>query len=142
MPQQEKITKKLDFRKSAEITGFRIIPTKVANYTVLNTDSGAYLTATSANESHVIWFTLPAYAQANGCVWHFLTINTGPIQIISGGSNGFVSRYGTNTVGVNIGCLQAPGQGIKVVCDGSKYYLADSNPFGGSLQANVGYLQS
>lgn len=140
MPQQEKITRKLDLAKSARVEGVRILA-KTANYTVDPLlDSGSYILAQQANETHVIFFTLPTLATCNGHFWNFSTVNLGSMQIVSPASNAFVTAFGVNTLGVNFAGSK-PGLGCRVIASGAKYYIVSANPFGSSIQANVGYTQ-
>ena len=137
MPQQEKITKKLDLAKSARIEGVRIVA-KAANYTVSEyLDSGSYIAAD--NSSQVIWFTLPPVASCNGHFWNFFAANSGKFQIVAA-TNVLVSDYGVATKAVNFGNGKE-GEGCRVICDGAKFYLVGVNPLGSSIQANVSYQQ-
>ena len=136
MPQQEKITKKLDFDKRATIQGIRIL-TKTANYTLdALLDSGSFLLS---NSTEAIFFTLPAVSASNGEYWDFIVANAGIMQIV-GASNAIVSDYGVSTKAVNFG-LKAEGFGCRIICDGTKYYVVGCNPYGSAVQANVSYQQ-
>ena len=137
MPQQEKITRKLDFDKRATIQGVRIL-NKQANYSVdALLDSGSYILANNSAQS--IFFTLPAVSVSNGEYWDFIVANAGVMQIV-GDTNAIVSDYGVATKAVNFG-LKAEGFGCRMICDGTKYYLVGVNPFGSAIQVNVSYLQ-
>ena len=136
MPQQEKITKKLDLDKRAQVVGVRIL-NKTANYTVDKLlDSGSYILS---NSTEAIFFNLPAVASCNGQYWDFIAANAGIMQIV-GASNAIVSDYGVTQKAVNFG-LKAEGHGCRIICDGTKYYLVGVNPFGSAVQANVSYQQ-
>ena len=137
MPQQEKITKKLDFDKRARIEGVRILA-KAANYSVDSLlDSGSYIAAD--NSSQLIFFTLPAVASCNGHYWNFFAANTGKFQIVAA-TNVLVSDYGVATKAVNFGHGKE-GEGCRIICDGTKFYLVGVNPLGSAVQVNVSYQQ-
>ena len=118
MPQNEKITRKLDFDKRAQIKGVRIL-NKTANYSVDEfLDSGSYIFAN--NSSQIIYFTLPAVAVSNGHYWNFMASNTGKFQIV-GATNAIVTDYGVTQKALNFG-NGAEGDGCQMICDGTKYY--------------------
>ena len=136
MPQQEKITKKLDLDKRAQVTGVRIL-TKTANYSVDSLlDSGSYI---RANVTSLIFFNLPAVASCNGQYWNFFTSNTGKFQIV-GDTNAIVDDYGVSEKAINFGNGKE-GEGCRIICDGSKYFVVGLNPLGSAVQANVSYQQ-
>ena len=136
MPQQEKITKKLDLDKRAQVTGVRIL-TKTANYSVDPLlDSGSYI---RANVTSLIFFNLPAVASCNGQYWNFFASNTGKFQIV-GATNAIVDDYGVSEKAINFGNGKE-GEGCRIICDGSKYFVVGLNPLGSAVQANVSYQQ-
>ena len=140
MPQQEKITKKLDLDKRAQVTGVRIVA-KTANYTVDKLlDSGSYIIAD--NSSQAIFFTLPPVNACNGQYWNFFTANAGIMQICGDALNvnNIVDDYGVSQYAINFG-LKAEGHGCRMICSGTKYYVVGCNPFASSTQVNVSYQQ-
>ncbi|KKK99311.1 hypothetical protein LCGC14_2634030 [marine sediment metagenome] len=139
MAQQEKITKKLDLKKSAVITGVRILKKDVSYTLSAKNDSGSYIAANNSSLAPTL-FTLPALADCNGQFWNFFSSNATSFHVLSPASNAFVSDYGVNTLGVNFGHI-SEGQGCRVICDGSKYYLVGATPFASAIQANVSYQQ-
>lgn len=136
MPQSEKITRRLDLDKRAEIKGVRILA-KAVNYDVDRyVDSGSYLGAN--NSSQVVYFNLPPVNAVNGYYWNFFAMNSGKFQIV-GDTNVVVSDYGVVQKAVNFGHGRE-GEGARIISDGTKYYVVGVNPFASSIQANVGYL--
>ena len=119
MPQQEKITRKLDYDKRARIEGVRIKSVS-GNYSVDRyLDSGSYIvTSNSTPISHMF---LPPVNACNGHYWNFLNGNATVMHIV-GDTNAIVSSFGVVQKAVNFGTAQE-GDGARVVCDGTKYYL-------------------
>ena len=135
MPQQEKITRKLDLDKRAQIRGVRILA-KTANYSVSSdVDSGSYIIAD--NSSKLIFFNLPAVNAVNGHYWDFVAVNSGKFQVV-GDTNAIVDDYGVTQKAINFGHGKE-GEGCRMVSDGVKYYVVGVNPLGSAIQANVSY---
>jgi len=129
MAQQEKLTKKLDLKKSATITGRRVLA-KEANYSIdKKLDSGSFIFAN--NSGQVIYFSLPPVNAVNGQYWHFTTINTGKMHVV-GDTNAIVDSFGVVQKAINFGTGQE-GEGGVLVSDGIKYYLTST------MQLNATY---
>ena len=130
MPQQEKITRKLDYDKRARIEGVRILPI-TANYSVDQyLDSGSYIV--TANSTPIIHINLPPVNACNGHYWNFLNGNATVFHIV-GDTNAIVSRFGVVQKAVNFGAAEE-GDTARVICDGAKYYL-----MAGAYNATYGY---
>ena len=143
MSQQVKIRRKLtikgemNFSRDTTFEGVRII-TKAANYSINATvDSGAYIAAD--NSAQMIYFNLPAVNACNGFYWNFFAANTGKFQIV-GDTNAVVSDYGVATKAINFGHGKE-GEGGRVICNGTKYYLVGVNPSASTLLVNASYQQ-
>lgn len=135
MPQQEKITRKLDLDKRAEIRGVRIL-NKTANYSVDRyVDSGSYIGAN--NSSQIIYLNLPPVNAVNGHYWNLFAMNSGKFQVV-GDTNAIVDDYGVARQAINFGNGKE-GEGCRIVSDGTKYWVVGLNPLGSSIQANVSY---
>jgi len=129
MPQQEKITRRLDYDKRAEIKGVRILQ-KTANYSVDQyVDSGSYIAAN--NSSQRIYFNLPPVNAVNGHYWNFFARNTGRFQVV-GDTNAIVDDFGVSKKAINFG-VGIEGEGCRIICDGVKYFVV------GLSQTNATY---
>ena len=135
MPQNEKITRKLDFDKRAEIRGVRILD-KTANYSVSQFgDSGSYLKAN--NSSQIIYFNLPPVSEVNGHYWNFFAANSSKFQVV-GDTNAIVDDFGVVQKAINFGNSKE-GEGCRIISDGVKYFVVGTSPYGTAIQANVAY---
>jgi len=96
--------------------------TKVANYTVLPSDSGrVFITGTGA-----VTFTLPSLVLGNGCIFTFICgvdanmVITAPSGKLVGDGNVANTSATFSTASHKI------GGNIQVVCDGLKYYIVST----------------
>lgn len=124
MPQRDRYTRNLDFRKRATITGRRI-RTVQTNYSVVSNeyggDSGTMMVAD--NSSQNIFFSLPPVNAINGQFYEFFNANTGKMQIV-GDTNAIVCTYGVTIKAVNYGIVGAlTGVSGAIWGDGTKYLL-------------------
>lgn len=125
MPQQEKITRKLDFRKRATIVGRKVIA-KTAHYSVVASESGQLLAAN--NSQQPIFFTLPLVNSGDGLFFKFFNINTAPMCVNSTEAEGSIFSVGSvNAIhvvnSVNLGHTQRIAKQAEVWGDGTRWLL-------------------
>lgn len=125
MPQQEKITKKLDLRKRATITGRKVI-VRTAHHSVAANESGQLLVANNSDQE--IFFTLPLVNSGDGLFFKFFNINTAAMCVNSTEAEGAIFSVGSvNAVhvvnSVNLGHTQRLAKQAEVWGDGTRWLL-------------------
>ena len=131
MPQQLKVTRKLNLDKRARIVGFKIVP-KAANYSIDGAnDGGVIFKAAHVNAAHKLYFFLPTAAACNGNYFDFL--NTSGAMYVGtfegGNPNSLIGRGNLSAnyvsyalAGTNI------GGACRILSDGVNYYHQHLGP--------------